>query len=254
MKNSLVINRIIAVLVIAVAVFSCQEEETVAEMKEGAIGHDDHRERLDTPFIDNQAYRDQDYPQYRGLSLDSFTCSENPQPGIQVYQPIDSVPPLGKLFCCYGEYHGCKEGHYFQGTNYIHMDGFLNPDSLWKKASILFTTYEYGYRLRETMQYRLIDLATRKWNTDQRIPLVYFDNFFFGSWNDDIPLNQYRPVEDGDSWILFTHIDTIAGRIEGRMNLHLYNSEPNPVFDGNPDTFRIEQIEFWAEVNPYTYD
>ena len=163
------------------------------------------------------------------------------------------MPPLGKFFCCYGEFHGCKEGHYFQGTSYISMDGILNPDTLWKNASILLATYELGYRLRETMKMRLIDLAAKNWITNQKIPLVYRDNFFFTSAVGD-PLNEYRPVEDYDSWIIFTHIDTIAGRMEGRMNLHLYNSEPNPVFDGNPDTFRIEQIEFWAEVNPYSYD
>jgi len=254
MKNSSMINRILAVIVIAVAVFSCQEEEAVAEMKQGVTGHDEHGTRVDTPFIDDQAYRGQDYPPYRVLSLDSFTCADSPLHGIQVFQPIDSVPPLGKFFCCYGEFHGCKEGHYFQGTGSITMDGNLNPDSLWKKASISFVTYEFGYRFREGMYYLLNDLASKDWAMKQRIPLNYGDNFFFDSWNDDIPLNEYRPVEGGDSWILFTHIDTIAGRIEGRMNLHLYNSESNPVFDGNPDTFRIEQIEFWAEVNPYSYD
>ena len=255
MKNLIVTYKIIVVIFIAVA-FSCNDEETVAEMKQGVIGHDEHRVRMDTPFIDDQAYRDQDYQPYRVLSLDSFTCADNPQPGIQVFQPIDSVPPLGKFFCCYGEYHGCKEGHYFQGTNYIAMDWNVNPDTLWNKATLFFFTYELGYKLRENMYINFDQFENFKLETNKKIQFSKNDlqAFHYFSMNSEIFLNQYKPIESKDSWILFTHIDTIAGRMEGRMNLHLYNSEPNPVFDGNPDTFRIEQIEFWAEVNPYSYD
>ena len=76
-------NKIIVVIFIAVAVFSCNEEETVAEMRQrGMIDAG-----VDTPYIEDQVYRGQDYPPYRVLSLDSFACAATPGPAYRSFSP-----------------------------------------------------------------------------------------------------------------------------------------------------------------------